>query len=236
MKAALNRISLITGVLDAHLGVRLDVGGEKLFLVDSHGQSVPELVASVAMARLALRAHPGGTLVVPVHLPGVFEQIAAEQGGQVLRCRVDSHDLMEMASREGVIMATDGAGNFIFPQFQAVIDGLMATAKLLEFLATQHTSLAEVVAGLPAFYVSHREIPCPWEAKGTVMRLLNQKFKEHRTELVDGIKILSSDREWALVLPDPDYPRLHIYAEAHSDGEACHLADHYAQVVQDLQK
>jgi mannose-1-phosphate guanylyltransferase/phosphomannomutase len=232
----LRELSLITGVLDAHLGVRLDVGGEKLFLVDNRGQYVPELEASAAMARLALRAHPGGTLVVPVHLPLVFEQIAAEQGGQVLRCRVDSHDLMEMASREGVIMATDGAGNFVFPQFQAAIDGLMATVKLLEFLATQHTSLSQVVEELPAFHLGHREIPCPWEAKGTVMRLLNQEYKEHRAELIDGIKILLGEREWVLVLPDPDYPRFHVYTEARSEGEAQALADRYAHIVQELQK
>jgi mannose-1-phosphate guanylyltransferase/phosphomannomutase len=233
---ALKELTLITGVLKRQMGVRLDVGGEKIFLVDHEGRHVPELVASAAMATLAMRANPGGTLVVPVHLPIFFEQIAAEHGGQVLRCKMDPHDLMNLSAREGVIMAADGMGNFVFPQFQAAIDGLMATAKLLEFLATQKTRLADVVAGLPAFHVIHREVPCPWEAKGAVMRLLNQQYKDLRADLIDGIKILLGEGEWVLVLPDPDYPRFHIYAEARTDGEAQDLADRYMRIVQGLQE
>ncbi len=231
----LRELTLITGVLDTHLGVRLDVGGEKVFLVDHRGQYVPEVHAAAAMVTLALRANPGATIVVPVHMPNIFEQIAAEHGGQVVRCKMDPHDLMNTAAREGVLMAADGAGNFVFPQFQAAIDGLMATAKLLEFQATQGTNLADVVAGLSLFHVSHREVSCPWEAKGTVMRLLNQQYKDRRAEMIDGIKILLGEGEWVLVLPDPDYPRFHVYAEAQTDNQAQDLADRYVRIVEGLQ-
>jgi mannose-1-phosphate guanylyltransferase/phosphomannomutase len=133
-------------------------------------------------------------------------------------------------------MAADGAGNFVFPQFQAVIDGLMATVKLLEFLATQKTTLADVIDGLPAFHVSHREVTCPWEAKGKVMRLLNQQYKDRRADLIDGIKILLGEGEWVLVLPDPDFPRFHVYAEARTDSEANDLVDRYVRIVEGLQE
>ncbi len=232
----LKELTLITGVLNTDLGVRLDVGGEKIFLVDHSGHYIPELMASIAMACLALRANPGGTIVVPVHLPSVFEEIAARHNGRVLRCKADSHDLMDTATQEGVIMATDGSGNFVFPHFQPVIDGLMATVKLLEFLATQNTTMEEVVGDLPPFHTSHREITCPWEEKGTVMRLLNQKYKDRRAELIDGIKILLGEGEWVLILPDPDYPRFHIYAEAPNEIEAQELADRYVRIVEGLQE
>jgi mannose-1-phosphate guanylyltransferase/phosphomannomutase len=233
---ALKELTLITGALDTHLGVRFDVGGEKVFLVNHRGQYVPEVTASACMALMALRANPGGTIVVPVHMSSVFEQIAAEHGGQVLRCKVDSFDLMDMSTREGVVMAADGMGNFVFPQFQTTIDGLITSVKLLEFLATQQTSLADVVAQLPAFWVSHREVSCPWEAKGTVMRLLNQQYKDRQADLIDGIKILLGEGEWVLILPDPDFPRFHVYAEARSDGEAQALVDRYVRIVEGLQE
>jgi mannose-1-phosphate guanylyltransferase/phosphomannomutase len=233
---ALKELTLITGVLDTDLGVRLDVGGEKIFLVDNRGQYVEGIVASAAMAELALRANPGGTIVVPVHMSSIFEQIAAAHDGHVQRCKMDSHHLMETAGREGVVMATDGTGNFVFPEFQPVIDGLMGVAKLLEFLATQKTTLADVVAGLPAFHVSHREVSCPWEAKGTVMRLLNQQYKDRRSELIDGIKILLGEGEWVLILPDPDYPKFHVYAEARNENEAEGLVDRYVRIVEGLQE
>jgi mannose-1-phosphate guanylyltransferase/phosphomannomutase len=232
---ALRELSLITSVLGAHLGVRLDVGGEKIFLADHRGQLVSDTMVSAAMAALALRANPGGTIVVPVQLSNVFERIAAASGGQVIRCKMDLHDLMGMSAREGVIMAADGTGNYIFPQFQSAVDGLMASVKLLEFLATQQTSLADVVAELPPFHVSHREVSCSWEVKGTVMRLLNQQYKDRLSDLIDGIKILLGEGEWVLVLPDPDFPRFHVYTEAHSDQGALDLAARYVRIVEGLQ-
>ena len=232
----LKELTLITGVLNTHLGVRLDVGGEKIFLVDQRGQRVPELIAGAAMASLTLRTNPGGTLVVPVHMPNIFEQIAAEHGGQVVRCKMDPSDLMNVSAREGVVMATDGLGNYIFPQFQPAIDGLMATVKLLEFLAVQQTNLGEVVDALPTFHVSQREVSCPWEVKGTVMRLLNQQYKDRRADLIDGIKILLGEGEWVLVLPDPDYPKFRVFAEAGSESEAQDLANRYARIVEGLQE
>jgi mannose-1-phosphate guanylyltransferase/phosphomannomutase len=188
------------------------------------------------MAALALRQAGDGTIVVPVNQSNVFEHIAAQYGGQVKRTKLDSQSLMEAASREGVIMAGDGAGSFIFPQFQPAIDGLMATAKLLEYLAAQQTKLSEVIASLPPLYVAQRKVSCPWEAKGTVMRLLNERYRDHRRELIDGIKVILNDEEWMLILPDPDRPIFHVYAESNSAEQAEALADEYTHLVEELQK
>ncbi len=233
---ALRQLTLITSVLDTNLGVRLDVGGEKIFLVDHQGQYVPEPIASAAMASLALRSSRAGTIVAPVHLPTIFETIAAQYDARVLRCKMDPHDLMTASAHEGVIMATDGMGNFAFPLFQPLIDGLMAVAKLLEFLATQETTLAAVVSSLPTFHLRRSEVSCPWEAKGKVMRLLNQQYKEHRADMIDGVKILLGEQEWVLILPDPDYPKCHIYAEARTDAEAQELVGRYTRIVEGLQE
>jgi mannose-1-phosphate guanylyltransferase/phosphomannomutase len=232
---ALKELTLITGVLGTNLGVRLDVGGEKVYLVDHKGIYVPEMAASAALATLLLRCNPGKIIVVPVHMPSVFEQIASRYGGRVVRCKMDLHDLTLVSAREGAILAADGAGNYVIPDFYPVIDGLIATAKLLECLAAQQTTLAEVVADLPPYHVDHREVSCPWESKGRVMRLLNQQYKERRAEMIDGVKILLGEGEWVLVLPDPDYPKFHVYAEARTDGEARELVDRYVRIVEGLQ-
>jgi mannose-1-phosphate guanylyltransferase/phosphomannomutase len=67
------------------------------------------------------------------------------------------------------------------------------------------------------------------------MRLLNQQYKDRRGELIDGVKILLSEGEWVLVLPDPDYPRFHVYAEARTDKEAKDLVERYQRIVEGLQ-
>ncbi|HID65078.1 MAG TPA: nucleotidyl transferase, partial [Anaerolineae bacterium] len=235
-EATLRQLAVICSALHTDLGIKLDVGGEKIFIVDDEGHLLPDETACAVMAALALRQAGGGTIVVPVNQSNVFEHIAAQYGGRVKRTKLDPQSLMEAASREGVIMAGDGAGNFIFPRFQPAIDGLMATAKLLEFLATQQTRLSEVTVSLPPFYVAKRRVPCPWEAKGTVMRLLNERYRDYRRELIDGIKVILNGTEWTLILPDPDQPVFHVYAESDSVEQAEALADEYTRLVEELQK
>jgi mannose-1-phosphate guanylyltransferase/phosphomannomutase len=235
-QAALDRLRLIVSALNTHVGVRLDVSGEKIFLVDDQGKRMRNTTAAAAMAELALRATPEGTIAVPVTMPDLFEQIAAKHSGRVVRTKVDSHTLTKVACEASVIMAADGTGSFVFPQFQCASDGLLAIAKLLEFLATQETSLSDVIATLPPFQVAHERILCPWDAKGTVMRRLNELGQHGQVDTTDGVKVRLNETEWVLVLPDPDRPLFQIYAESASAGQAKALTEQYADLVKTLQE
>ncbi len=44
------------------------------------------------------------------------------------------------------------------------------------------------------------------------MRVLNERFANANVDLLDGLKVFD-ERGWAQVLPDPDEPVIHIYAE-----------------------
>ena len=132
-QADLDRLGVITAALNAHIGLRFGVVGERISLVDNQGRALQNAVAAMAMAELALRCLPGSTIAVPVKMPDEFEQIAARYGGRVIRTKVDPQALTKVACDNFVLMAADGSGQFIFPQFQPASDGLMAAAKLLEF-------------------------------------------------------------------------------------------------------
>lgn len=233
---ALQQLAVITGALGMDLGVRLDVGGEKVFWVDDKGVLVDPKVVALAMVWLALRAKGGGVVAVPVTAPNAFEQVAAAHGGRILRTKADLHALMQAAAQEGVMLATDANGHYIFPDFQPAADGMMAIARLLEYLAVQGETLSTVAAHLPAFHMAVRTVPCPWEAKGKVMRQLNEQFKDYRSDSLDGVKVFLQEDEWVLVLPDPDNPRFYLYAEAPTEKLAQDLAEKYSRVVQSLQE
>ena len=44
------------------------------------------------------------------------------------------------------------------------------------------------------------------------MRILTERMKGKKVDTLDGIKVFE-DRGWAQVLPDPDEPLVHVYAE-----------------------
>ena len=233
---SLRRLGKICEVLETTFGVRLDVGGERVFVVDSGGEVIPNQLLCLALAIVALKANQGGTIAVPVSMPNVIEQIAESYGGHVLRTKLNAQALMEAANCPDVIMVGDGNGSFIWPAFQPVIDGMMTVAKILEFMTTQGTTLAQVMREVPPYYLAQGEVECPWESKGTVMRLLNQRYKERLGEQIDGVKINLSDSAWVLVLPDLDHPLFHIYAQAGSEEQAHDLVARYKRIVASSQK
>jgi mannose-1-phosphate guanylyltransferase/phosphomannomutase len=123
---ALHRLRLITEALGTTLGVRIDVGGESIFVVDNTGRSTTGIELCAVMAELVLTANPGKSIAVSVKLPKIFEEIAGRHQGKVIRAKADPHALMIASLEADVVMAADGEGNFIFPAFQPSVDGLMA--------------------------------------------------------------------------------------------------------------
>jgi len=231
-RAGRTQLARISRVLDnLSLGARLDVGGERLFVVDDTGTSVPDENMCAAMAALVFRTYPGSTIVVTVDQPLIFERLAEQYGGHVRRCAVDLQALMQGAAEGSVLMAGDGGGCFVFPRLHPAIDGLFALGKLLELLARQETRLSQVIADLPPFYMARGDVEGDWETKGTVMRCLIEQLSRLRHETLDGIKIYLNDNEWVLIRPDGDTSKFHLVAEARSMAAAQELIADYGGIV-----
>lgn len=231
----MERLVRITPVLGAHLGVRVDSGCEKLFLVDDSGRRLHGTQALAAITALVMSVHGGGTVAVPVTAPRAFEEIAARYGGKIVRTRATLGALMRTAAQNrDMLLLGDGAGNYIFPSFYPIVDGIFAIVKIMELLTIRRTRLSDVVCDLPPYHLCQTKVPCRWEYKGKVMRILNQQYQDRKLEQVDGIKIDLGD-EWVLILPDPDGPFFHIIAEGSSDEQARILTEKYAGLVTGLQ-
>jgi mannose-1-phosphate guanylyltransferase/phosphomannomutase len=81
--------------------------------------------------------------------------------------------------------------------------------------------------------MAHESVVTPWEQKGLVMRKVVEAVKDREVVLVDGVKILHDDG-WALILPDPDEPVTHVWAEGPADADARRLAQDYARRIRQL--
>jgi mannose-1-phosphate guanylyltransferase / phosphomannomutase len=235
IQEGLYRLSQITPVLDADMGVRIDDGGEKIYLVDDKGRHMHGIQALAVVTALALKANGGGTVAVPVTAPRAFEELAAHYGGKIIRTRATLGGIMQSAvAHNDLILLGDGAGHYIFPSFYPIADGLFAIVKLMELLTLNDTKLSDVVYQIPLYYLNQTRVPCRWENKGKIMRILNQQYQDRSFDNVDGIKI-DLGGEWVLILPDTDGPFFHIIAEGMSDDHARNLTEKYAGLVAGLQ-
>jgi len=93
--------------------------------------------------------------------------------------------------------------------------------------------LSELVSELPTSTLVHRRLHCPWSLKGTVMRVLTERLRDRKLDLLDGIKVLDR-RGWSQVLPDPDEPVVHIYAEGKTREASNELADELRSLVEEI--
>ncbi|MBI5031496.1 MAG: NTP transferase domain-containing protein [Chloroflexi bacterium] len=233
----IDQLASITSAVKADFGLRIDVGGERVWFVDRYGNKLSGTLLAAAFAELALRASDKSkprTLAVMVNQPSLFDEIAARHGAQVRRTKIEPQALMEAMSDPNVILALSGAGEFIDPSFHRLVDGMFPVAKMLEFLATQNVTLADVIKTLPPYYMATRQVSCPWEQKGMVMRLLNEQYKDHIKDQVDGLKISLGERDWVLIVPESDEPVFSVYAESSEPGSADFLIDRYTRVIEGL--
>jgi mannose-1-phosphate guanylyltransferase/phosphomannomutase len=230
----LHQLASVVASLEANLGVLIDADGETLTLVDDAGEIVGRNRLMALLVLLVARATPHAKIGMPLTVPSVVEQIAADNGAEIVRTRSDRRSLMALAEREGKNLAFAGGMNYelIFPEFQPAFDSIYATAKIMELLAAEHEPLSQLVAMLPEWHVAGRSVPCPWDRKGAVMRSLHDEAAHGngKVETLDGIRLPRPDG-WVLVLPDATEASVNIWAEARSDDEAAHYADQIVERV-----
>jgi len=224
------QLAVLVPALGASLGVIVDAGGEKIFVVDDRGRVINDMQFLTAFVSLTIR-HAPGVIAVPVYAPSSIEDIVAAHGGRVQRVRASAEAQMSLAAREHPLLVGDGFGGFIFPRFHPSFDGLFATVRLIELLVAAKQTLSEVVDQTPPVHLARLQVVCPWEEKGRVMRMLAQDPQTERTRQIDGVKH-QNDGEWILVLPDADRPLFNVYAEAKDDARAWTLVHEYADKLE----
>jgi len=223
------RLADLVTVSGSDLGALFDPVGERLLIVDDNGT----MLDGTAMLLLAVGMLDSGTVALPVTASREVARIAKEKGLGVRWTKAATTELMEAATWSDVRLAGSPDGALIFPDFLPAPDAMTTLAKILEFRAHAGVPLSSIIEPMPQVFVVHEQVPCPWEHKGAVMREVLERASGDRTELVDGVKIYHG-ADWVLVLPDPEQPVVHIWAEADSDAKGRALAGTQARVIRNL--
>jgi mannose-1-phosphate guanylyltransferase / phosphomannomutase len=223
---------LVTAV-GADFGVVFDRAAERLYLIDERGHEIPVEQALLLFLRLIGSNGKRGKLAFPVTVTSQVDQIVKGSGLQVIRTPASLSELTKAAAQDGVIFAGAIGGGYVFPDFLPAYDAMASLCNLLELLAPIDQPLSSLVAELPASTLVHRQLPCPWSQKGTVMRVLTERLKGRDLDLLDGIKV-TDRRGWAQVLPDPDEPLVHIYAEGRDERASNELESELRQLVEEV--
>ena len=228
---ALALLSSIVKATDSTAGFWLDPWAERVYFVDEKGRIYRDLDSFFLLFNLILKAEEPGVCAVPLFVPSSVEYIAKENNFDVVRTKNSIRALSDSARNRDVKLASYPDGRFIFPEFQIAYDGMFTLAKMLELMAELDIRLSEVSKAIPKFNFHHATIPCPWEAKGVVMRMASQEAMGMEASFLDGVKI-SFNGSWVLIFPDQYKSLIHLYTEANTENEASILTNDYTKKIE----
>jgi mannose-1-phosphate guanylyltransferase / phosphomannomutase len=227
------RVADLVRTSGSNLGFVIDPDGEYAVLVDDDGEILDNHQALLAMVALVAEANPGARIALPLTVSAEAEHLAGARGAEIIRTELSPASLMQVAETQRITFAGSADGGFIWPDFMPAFDAQATLIRVLDLLAATDRSLSSVVKELPRIHIAHETVPTPWERKGAVMRELVEQNGDREVILIDGVKVLH-DKGWALVLPDPEEPLTHVWAESTSDQEARRLAQEYTRRLRQL--
>jgi mannose-1-phosphate guanylyltransferase/phosphomannomutase len=222
---ALDDTANLVKAVGADMGVLIDNAAERLWLIDEHGRQIPPETVLLLFVRELAQSNGGGRLLVPINESRLVEEIAGS-GVRVERTKSSLGDLLAAAAAGDVVFAGASGGGYVFPEFLPAYDAVMSIGKLLEVVAHSGRAVSELVEDLPQSTLVHVREPCPWSAKGLAMRQLIEAVKGKQVDNTDGIKVFEPEG-WVQVVPDPDEPVVHVFAEGGSLEDSRRLEEKY---------
>jgi mannose-1-phosphate guanylyltransferase/phosphomannomutase len=210
------------------LGVSIEDFSEKLMLVDDKGRIITEDMYMALISIMLFKSVKGGTVVVPISASHIVEKIAEENNGKVIRTKTSTQDimykLMGNSEEEGML-----------EQFTLHFDAIAGVVKILDFMSQNNYKLSDIVDMIPAFHMDKKEVECPWNAKGKVIRQIIQEQPGNMIETMEGVKIYNDDG-WVLILPDAELPVCKVISESHSQEFAEELSSFYADKIREISR
>ncbi len=229
--------------LGYQIGFILDSGGERVGLVDEDGNiylnnQLLTLLTKLFLESSQKRGKPVTTIAVPVSATSEVEDLAKEYGVEIVYTKSTHADMMRAASEDGIMFVGGTLGGAIFPDYFFAVDGLFTVAKTLEMLATVEKNLGEVARDMPRHAQARKQVFCPTEELGRVMRNAMDYSRDMKKVLIDGIKFYphNDGEAWVLVLPEKERPYCTILVDATTQLEAEELSKEYAGRVEEWRK
>ena len=212
------------------LTTRIDEGGGRIQLYDKKGDLISEEIMTGLISLRCLKEDSGIDVIIPYTASVAIEKMAEAHKSNIIRSKTKKQAMMEE-----VIRAGDSDSKTTMDRFMLHFDGIAATIGIIDLMATEDRRLSDLVGDIPKMYMSIKDIECPFTKKGKVMRSLieNASNEKNDMELYEGIKI-NEEKGWALILPDPDEPKVRIYTEGMSEEYAEELCDFYREEIEKI--
>ncbi|NVK22995.1 MAG: phosphomannomutase/phosphoglucomutase [Kangiellaceae bacterium] len=204
----------------ADLGIAFDGDGDRLGVVDSSGKIIWTDRVMMLLAADVLSRNHGAEILFDVKCSRYLVDVIKQNNGVPVMWKT-GHSLMKAKMREtGALFGGEGSGHiYIKERWNGFDDAIYAAARVLELLAKDTRSSAEVFAGFPEGVSSEEiNIPIPDRVKFKLIDALSKKvdFDGANINTIDGIRA-EYEQGWFLIRASNTTPSVVVKFEADND-------------------
>jgi phosphomannomutase/phosphoglucomutase len=232
----LNDIALTVKALGADLGVAFDGDADRSIFVGENGEVYWGDKTFAIIEKHFLKNNPNAQIVTPVSSSTLIKDIADVYGGEIVWTKVGSVTVSQTMKELGAKLGGEENGGVFYGPHQAVRDGPMTTALILNIMAETGKKLSELIAEQPQYFIEKGKVACPENKKAKLLKKLMEEVKGLNTSTIDGVKIWFEDKSAILVRPSGTEPIFRLYAEAKSQKRARELVEEYSSKLEKLLK
>ena len=216
---SLEKTAEIVKRIGADIAVAHDGDADRAIFIDSegrvqHGDRSGTLLAYWVASK---DANAKKTVVTPFSSSNLVDKFLDQHGIHTEWTKIGSVYVSRTLMQNGGVAGFEDNGGFIYPKHQYVRDGAMTFALMLDFLASQSKSSAELFDTLPKYFTEKIKIPLTKEMNvNKILERIKEKY-EKKGKIVDtdhdGLKI-DGDNFWFIVRKSGTEPVLRISVEA----------------------
>ena len=230
----LEKLALTVKAVAADLGVAFDGDADRSIFVDERGKIHWGDKTFALVEKFFLKENKGEKIVTPVSSSTLVKDIADAYGGKLVWTKVGSVTVSQTMKKLKAKLGGEENGGIFYAPHNAVRDGSMATALILDIMAKTGQKLSKLLDALPKYFLEKGKTECPEELKEKVLRGLARQFKDMNISTVDGIKIWFGDKSAILIRPSGTEPIYRLYAEAKTPQGASKLIREYSSKLKSI--
>ena len=218
----------------ADLGVAFDGDADRSIFVDEKGNIQWGDKTFALIIKHFLIKNPLQKIITPVSSSTLIKDTVAANKGNLIWTKVGSVTVSQTMKKEAAMLGGEENGGVFYGPHQAVRDGAMTTALILEIMAITNKSLSSLIDEQPKYFISKGKVSCKNENKIKIMKEFLQKVKNENITTIDGVKIWFKDNSAILVRPSGTEPTIRLYAEAKNPDKSTKLIRKYSIKLKEI--
>lgn len=223
----LEELAKTVKALGADLGVAFDGDADRSIFVDEKGEIHMGDKTFAVVEKRFLIENPNSQIVTPVSSSTLIKDVADAYKGEIVWTKVGSVTVSQKMKEVKAKLGGEENGGVFYGPHQAVRDGAMTTALILNIMAETGEKLSKLVAEQPQYFIEKGKIECPEDKKQKLLEKLLAQLKGANVNTLDGAKIWFEDKSAILLRPSGTEPAFRMYAEAKTQERATKLIKEY---------